>query len=56
MAKAGNPGTGKHWKTSDFKNVILTDDKYVKPMGHDMSKEGRSKAAGVTDYNKAKEK
>lgn len=52
--KAGNSGTGKHWKTSDFKNVIMTDDKIAKSMGQDMSKEDRSKGAAVTDYSKVK--
>lgn len=56
MAKPGHPGGGKKWTAADFKSVVMTDDKYVKPMGHDMSQEGRSKGQAVTDYSKVKEK
>jgi hypothetical protein len=55
VAKAGNPGGGKHWKTADFKNVIMNDNKYVGAMGQSMDKESRSKGASVTDYSKTKE-
>lgn len=53
--KAGNKPGKRHF-TADFKDVIMTDDKYVKPMGHDLSKEARAKGAAVTDYSKTKEK
>lgn len=52
--KPGNKPGKRHF-TADYKDVIMTDDKYVKPMGHDMSQEGRSKGTAVTDYAKTKE-
>lgn len=51
--KAGNKPGKRHF-TEDFKDVIMTDDKYVKVMGHDMSKEGRSKGQAETEYDKVK--
>ena len=52
MPKAGNSGSGKHWKTSDFKNVIMTDSKIAASMGQKMDDNSRSKGAAVTDYSK----
>ena len=47
--KAGNK-PGKHWKSTDFKNVIMTDQKINESMGFKDS--DRSKGEAVTDYSK----
>ncbi|MUT66018.1 hypothetical protein [Paenibacillus sp. NEAU-GSW1] len=52
MAKAGNPGSGKSWKTSDFKDVIMTDNKIAASMGQKTDDSSRSKGAAITDYSK----
>lgn len=53
MAKPGNPGTGKHWKTTDFKGVIMTDQRIDESMGQKWP--DRPNGTAVTDYSKKKE-